>query len=150
MARGGRGKPQPGKPYGNRTDYQQPVQVVSGQQYGQRQALANAQRTIPLPNNIALPPAPAAAAAPQAPGPPPPVPPGGFGAFDRESERPLEPVTTGLPFGAGPGPEALQGASPMTDTVLAQLHALYAASQDPDILKVIELRQNQVGGNAPL
>src|SRR5215831_3219302 len=109
MARGGRGKPQPGKPYGNRTDYQQPVQVVSGQQYGQRQALANAQRTIPLPNNVATPPpAPPQPPPPAAAPAPMPAPPGSAGAFDRPTERPQEPVTTGLPLGPGPGPEVLQ------------------------------------------
>jgi len=39
-------------------------------------------------------------------GPPPPEP-GSFGPLDRYSERPGEPVTSGIPMGAGPGPEAL-------------------------------------------
>lgn len=32
------------------------------------------------------------------------------GGFNRPSSRPNEPVTTGLPIGAGAGPEALQAA----------------------------------------
>jgi len=92
----------------------QPVQVISGQQYGQRQALANAQRTIPLPNTTGTPPPAAPVATPAAPAAPPPtpaaapMPPGGAGAFNRPTERPDEPVTTGLPYGPGPGPEAVQ------------------------------------------
>ncbi len=105
MARGGRRKGEPGKPYPNRSDLRGPgtpdiPKNFTGQPYGAAQQQQQAQAAAP-------------AGPPQgAPGPaaalgPPPVPAGSLGAFNRASERPGEPITAGLPSGPGPGPEAL-------------------------------------------
>lgn len=104
--RGGRREGQPGTAYGQRTDLQTaklPIAAGPSQQYGQRVQQEDAQRALPL------------GRAPQVSGPPgertaPPdvrVPPGGLGDILRPTDRPDEPLTAGVPFGAGPGPEAL-------------------------------------------
>lgn len=118
MPRGGKGKPTPGRSYGNRSDYN------SGDQYGDvaaRQARVDA---VPI-----TPPAPPAMAqAPQAPLVAP-------GAMDRPTERPLEPVTSGLPTGPGPGPSALQ---PSFDPVVETLRVAYAAFPNESIGALLE------------
>lgn len=53
-----------------------------------------------------------------------------------DTQRPGEPVTSGLPSGPGPGAEAMPGGP---DIVGAQLRALYQLSPSPDILRLIEL-----------
>src|SRR5438105_4320005 len=111
MARGGTRTGTPGKAYKQRTDMQQPVRVVTGQAYGQAQALQNAQRAIPLPNNQAVP-APISPASPAAAGGPGPPALPGQNDFLRPTERPGEPVTAGIPSGPGPGPEALSTIPP--------------------------------------
>lgn len=74
----------PGKAYSNRTDMNQnqgstqPIAAAPNQPYGVASAQKAAQQTIPLP----------VAAAPIKP-------------FSRPTERPNEPVTTGLPIGEG-------------------------------------------------
>jgi len=93
----------------------QPVRVASGQPYGQRQQQEQAQRAQPLPNADAIFQQAMAAAGE------------GGGLVGAEplpdmSQRPDEPVTFGLPTGAGPGPEAL---GPL---------ALPPAQRDPDLI----------------
>ncbi len=116
----GKGGPVPGtvgKPYSNRTDLQSatplPVKTATSQQYGERAQQQASQQALPL-----APPGPATP-----PGQPPPTPPSGGPAqsglppvsgpgilpFLHPTNRPNEPVTAGLPTGAGPGPEALTG-----------------------------------------
>lgn len=119
MARGGKRAGTPGQSYGRRTDLHQPIRVAPNQEYGQAQALENAQRVVPLPNQpvpAAQPPAP-----PPAPtgamGGPPGLPPPDLGPLSRPTERPGEPVTAGLPTGPGPGPEVLgMGSQPFDPT----------------------------------
>jgi hypothetical protein len=97
--RGGRRRGKTGKAYPNRSDMQaQAVESAPGQVYGQRTAQEQAQRAIPLPQGAATP--------TQAPPPPAPPPPGSLG-FTEPTSMPDEPLTAGLPIGAGPGPEIL-------------------------------------------
>lgn len=121
----------PGTPYANRSDLRQAPTAATGQEYGRAGAQIAAQRQIPLP---AAPPVQGGA------------PPGGgaAGPFATPSDtpgltdptqRPDEPVTAGLPFGAGPGPEAL-GPPPMSN-VEARLRALYAADPTPELRDLI-------------
>jgi len=139
MARGGRRQGTPGQNYSNRTDMTLPAQVAPGGTYGTRQQLEAAQRNIPLPG-------PAAQNVPPPAGPvPQPTQPAGGGAppmppldFARQSERPNEPITAGMPIGAGPGPETMADAP---DIIGAQLRALYQASPNNDLLRVLELHQ---------
>lgn len=134
---GGRRQGAPGKAYSNRTDLNQPVQVASGQPYGARQEQVAAQKAVPLP------------AAPPVPASPPPGPaPGSFGAFDRPTERPNEPITAGMAMGPGPGPEVLRGAINPAGDVEAQLLALYRQSPNNDLLRLIRLtRQRDASPN---
>lgn len=138
MARGGARAGAPGKSYSNRSDLNQAVKVAPGQPYGQRQQLEQAQQAVPLPNAQNLPAAPTQAAGPSAlpqGGPMPALP--GAQPFTRPTERPNEPVTTGLPVGAGAGPEALSTSAP--DTIGAQLVAMYRQNPNNDLLRLIEL-----------
>ena len=111
---------EPATAYPNRTDLSQqknlPARVATGQTYGLAGQQLAAQHNVPMapqPLGVAGAPAPGGpvpgVAAPPSQGPPPapPIAPGAFGPLARPTERPGEPVTTGLPIGAGPGPEAM-------------------------------------------
>lgn len=106
----------------------QPVRAAAGLPYGQGQELAEAQRAIPLADNRAQTTAAATAnqtpAVPQAASAPGLDQAGGLlaqaeaaaaatpnatGLLAAPSTRPDEPLTAGLPIGAGPGPQAIQG-----------------------------------------
>lgn len=110
MPRNGRRKGATGTAYAQRTDLNArlPVTTPTGLPYGENQALANAQRSIPMASAPTPTAAPAGGPSP-APGgtPSTPLPVPGARPFLRPTERPNEPVTAGLPTGAGPGPEAL-------------------------------------------
>ena len=144
MARGGRRQGTPGTNYPKRVDLTQPIKAISGQEYGQRAAIEQAQRNIPLPNNAAGPPplgnAPASSSPPGVAGgggPPVSALPGQMD-FARPTERPMEPVTAGTQGG--------DNQPPLNDPVMAQLLALYHASgADPQIQRLIELRSNGYG-----
>lgn len=131
---GGRRTGTPGVAYPQRTDLNQPVQVAAGQPYGARQEQVAAQKAVPLP------------AAPPVPVPPPSPAPGSFGSFLRPTEKPSEPLTAGLPFGAGPGTEAVAGpwgGLSDDDRIVAELKGLYAADPNPDVLRLIEAAQRR-------
>lgn len=107
----------PGAQYPNRSDLQrgpraQPVTAASGQTYGVRAEQEAAQRQIPLP-----------AQAPIVP-------------LSAPTQRPTEPLTAGLPIGAGPGPEVLS-AMPRADDTRAVLAAWYAEDPSPEIADML-------------
>ena len=94
----------PGKAYSNRTDMNQnqgstqPIAAAPNQPYGAASAQKAAQQTVPLP----------VAAAPIKP-------------FSRPTERPNEPVTTGIPVGEGSNLSPIRSMHPApvpTDPVL--------------------------------
>lgn len=130
MVSGGPRTGEPGKAYANRSDLTQGAHAAPGQQYGKAKEQIDAQKVVPLPAGGA------GTAAGGVPTSPPAVPPGSLD-FTRASERPNEPVTSGLPMGAGPGPEVLGGTAP--DIVGAQLRELYRMDPNNDILRLIEL-----------
>ena len=111
----------------------QGAKVPTGLQYGQRQALQQAQRSMPLPdvNTIHAPQAGGGAPAALPPDHPdtlaaahswtPPIQP-----LSRPSNRPGEPVQSGIPLGPGPGPEALAGPSTQPSGVNTNLSSLLA------------------------
>lgn len=111
MPRGGPRQGKIGAQYPNRQDMSRPLPVttVPGQTYGQAGQQAAAQRAVPMG------PAPQGSPnpQPQAPAPQGPAPGESGLALMRDTERPNEPVTAGLPGGAGPGPEALTGVGQM-------------------------------------
>jgi len=99
--RGGQRQGTPGTAYSNRTDLNMPVSTVPNQEYGAAAKQQAAQKAVPMassPNVQA--PTPARASTPiPAPGTMPHLDP---------TNRPNEPVTAGMPFGAGAGPEAIE------------------------------------------
>lgn len=142
----GRGGPRqgtPGRSYGNRTDLQAPkvpMSAAPGQQYGARKAQMDAQRATPMgpvPSPAQLNSTPSGGAGGAAI-PPAPLP-GQVTGLDVPSTRPNEPVTAGLPVGAGPGPEALlpMGGGAGSD-VAAQLRAIYARFPNDDVRAILE------------
>lgn len=72
-----------------------------------------------------------------------PPPPGSLGGLTAPSERPTEPVTTGLSLGAGAGPEAVGNVGyTRHDQALWELRALAARYPDNrDLLKIIALAE---------
>lgn len=131
--RGGARQGTPGTAYPNRSDLQatEPVEVAPAKEYGERQQQQAAQRALPIaPSPTAQP--PASPPAPQAPPQPPQagMAPGAVHMLGNDlpwlhpSERPNEPVTAGLPTGAGPGPEALTGVGAMAANQAAEQGSL--------------------------
>jgi len=104
MARGGRRAGKPGVSYGERTDLNAnkalPVQAPTGLQYGQRKVQEQSQQQVPIAPPPTNPPPVGAAISPLGTGPAP----GELTPLHAPTALPDEPVTAGLPIGAGPGP----------------------------------------------
>lgn len=110
--RGGARVGRAGASYPNRSDMRtQPVRTPPSTSYGEAAASERAQQAIPLPAQAQG--AGAAAGMPAAPAPLP-----GDQPLGRPSDRPGEPLTAGLPIGAGLGPSA---SMPTPDPVVAVL-----------------------------
>jgi hypothetical protein len=145
MPRGGKRQGRIGAQYANRSDLRTPsaplpVTTVPGQAYGAATQQRAAQQIVPMAANPVVappgsPPAVPPPASPTAAGGLPPLQPGQMGAFDRPTERPGEPVTAGLPSGAGPGPEALGlGGPTQPDTVAGVLQRIATLSPEANDL----------------
>lgn len=109
-----------------------------GGEYGSVKASLDAQKVIPLPTANQP---PVQQAAPQQA---PTIAPGDLN-FEAPTNRPSEPVTAGLPVGPGPGPEALNLPNDAATTAM-QLRAMYAnipAAQNNDMLRLVELAEQQ-------
>lgn len=131
MGRGGRRAGTPGKAYGNRADLNGPVPVKAApsQGYGQRAALERAQQEMPMSRPAPAAPAPAGPAPTQrAPLTP----------LAAPTQRPDEPLTTGIASGPGPGPEVLGGVSPGFDPIAAELRALYSRYPSEELRELLE------------
>ncbi len=137
MGRGGKRSGTPGKGYANRTDLNTnrtlPLSAPSGLPYGENKALLNDQRSLPMASGTVPAPTQASESGPPSGSPPPhtaaPVP--GSKPFLRPSENPGEPVTSGLPIGPGPGPEALSLNTGASGNLSAMLTQAAAASPSP-------------------
>lgn len=127
----------PRKGYGSKTQSGAPAQAPvapPGQTYGEGERQLESQRRMPLPSGS--PPIPGATggaggAGPAGPAPAPQMPmaqkmaralqameamnPGGN--LYQPTQRPSEPITAGMPMGAGPGPEALSTGDRTTRTL---------------------------------
>lgn len=122
MARGGYRKPAnpapvsgPGK-LSRRTDGKQPVMPMTGGEYGENKALREMQSGAPM--------AQEQVAAPMSM-------PKITGLFE-PTQRPVEPLTAGMPF--GPGENAVPNAVlPNTNSLRNTLERLLAIDSDPDI-----------------
>lgn len=132
-------KRQSPSPYPNRSDLQTATSAVpTGQAYGARQATEQSLKVVPI----------AGASGPGGGGSQPPSPPGPIdaatnmpppqGGLGAPTARPNEPVTAGLPVGAGPGPEGIPQpiapSGPDPDLMLWQkwLPALDIMASQPD------------------
>lgn len=114
----------------NRTDLNapptEPVTAAPNQEYGAAGAQRAAESVIPIGTPTETPttgPGPRPASATQKPLPQP----GEFPWLD-PTNRPDEPVTTGLPSGPGAGPEVMHQAPPLVSDTLASLAASPNAS----------------------
>lgn len=130
MPRGGRRQGKPGQAYPNRSDLPTAPDPGAGTFKGQPYGAAKAQAQVQASG------APPGVASPPVAAPPGPVP-GSFGAFNRPTERPGEPVTAGVDVGPGPGSEVLGMQGP-TDPVSLQLRALYRMFPIPEIAELLE------------
>lgn len=125
---GGRRQGAPGAQYPNRSDMAQAPRAVPGQTYGQAGAQLAAQQAVPLPRQ-----APAGAGAGSSPGTQ-----SSAGApltpMDAPTQRPGEPLTAGIPSGAGPGPEVLGMGQP---NPIDEIRAMYAANPNDDLRRLL-------------
>ena len=114
MPRGGRRSGKPGKNYSNRSDLAQAPRAAGGQEYGKRGQQIAAQKAMPLPSM---------------PGPPrsDPTP------MHAGTQRPTEPITAGLPIGAGPGPQA----NPVALDPLEELQAIFQQYPNDDLAEML-------------
>lgn len=118
--------------YSNRTDLNNAtnpkvaVQTATGQTYGKATEQRNAQKAMPMG-------ASPADARPQ-------VSPGSLGAFGRPTERPQEPITAGVDFGAGLGAIAAGVNQPVrtSDAVLDRLRQIYQAFPNEDLADLLD------------
>lgn len=99
--RGGARQGTLGTAYGNRTDLNVPIATVPGQEYGKASQQRDAQSAVPMASS----PQPQMSAAPAQPRPQVAAP-GSLPTYE-PTMRPNEPVTHGMPFGPGGGPEVL-------------------------------------------
>lgn len=99
------------------------IQAATGQTYGKATEQRNAQRAVPM-------------------GTPPtevqrPVP-GTLGSLTRPTERPMEPITAGAPFGAGMGPVAAGIPQPSGDNALEELRMIFQMFPNDDLADLID------------
>lgn len=142
MPRGGKRTGKPGTAYTNRTDLQVPMAAASGQQYGRKAEQMAAQRALPVarPSTDAVSVAPAPrVGGPGTPSPAPGLLPGQVVPLDAPTQRPNEPLTAGLPIGAGPGVEALGALGGGGEDVGTQLRAIYARFPNEELRSLLEL-----------
>lgn len=116
---------------GNRTDITA-ASLPTGQPYGARTDQARSLAAVPVqpPAPMGAPPSPIDAATAQ------PFNPIGLG---EPTQRPQEPVTAGLPLGAGPGPQSLT--SPLggpDDQILFNLYRAYQTAPSEGLRALIE------------
>lgn len=113
--------------YAQRTDLNSSAMTP---QYGGIKALADAQKAVP----VALSPT---ATPPQVKRPTP----GDMGSLTRQTERPQEPITSGAPFGAGPGQEIMPRSvmpEPGSNLDMAErLRAIIAVHPNPNLIALL-------------
>jgi hypothetical protein len=117
------------KQYPNRSDLRNAggkvaKQVATGQTYGEATKQMASQSVMPIAS------APTDA--------PPQIQPGQLGVFDRPTERPTEPVTSGASFGPGNTPRTQFTVPRNNDDVLNELRALYSAYPSDELADMLE------------
>ena len=109
-------------PARNTQDNTQAVRRIPGMEYGEQKALVEQQQAAPLPK------AGVPQAQPQRPRRPMPQ----MDVF-AQTQRPSEPVTSGLPFGPGVGPAQ----EPVAQDPDMLLRAIYSVYPDPLLLRLL-------------
>ena len=97
---------------------------VAGEQYGEQAALSRAQDAVPAGPAVTNPP------------PTPFISPEEVPNLNAPSARPDEPVTAGMPFGPGSGPNPV--GMPTESPLLRQLRAMYAQYPSIHLRRMIE------------
>lgn len=133
------------KDYPNRSDLRggkMPVQAATGQAYGAAGAQMAAQKTVPM----------AAAPTDQVPAMPMP---GSVTDLTGTSQQPNSPISAGMPFGPGPGPEVFGPSQALTQQtpvdilggsqqhLVDQLRSLYSRHPNSAIFQLILELENQ-------
>jgi len=106
------------------------MMAARGQTYGKRKEQMDAQRAVPMGRS----PVEATVARPRPAAP---------GSLTAPTARPMEPITSGAPFGAGPGPSAmgLPMVQPSEDLAVSELRQLmmsYPSDELADLLDAYE------------
>lgn len=148
MARGGKTTPSPRTPpggpgqYSRRTDGQQvatPGLTGSEMQYGDVGKMEGAQRSVPIPSGGARPTARPAPGERRSTGMGPSRRQGGVPAHLLEMEPDsLEPTTTGLDMGQGPGSEVLNAALPAPDVREQVLEYVFLRYRNDDAFQMLQ------------
>lgn len=110
------------------------IQAATGQTYGKATEQMNAQRAVPM----GAPPT----EAPQVQRPVP----GTLGSLTRPTERPMEPITAGANFGAGPNFFAAGIPLPQSPsaTAIEEIRAIAQLYGSDDLLDLLDAYGNQV------
>ena len=123
--------------YSNRTDLQNPAAKMAataakGQSYGEAGKQIASQQAVPMGPS----PAPTT---PQG------IAPGSMGALDRMTERPNEPITAGMDFGAGPNTAqaGIPIVAPGFDDSLEELKVLYRQFPNTDLGNLLSSLLNE-------
>jgi len=134
--RGGARQGTVGTSYGNRTDLNQPISTVPNQEYGMATAQREAQQAVPMG-------ASPVAAAPEMPTRPAgkPLPQPGELPHLEQTNRPAEPVTTGIDYGPGAGSEAMM----TTQIPISAQMAAHAQSNPSPVLAELSALASSMG-----
>jgi len=112
------------------------VIAFRGGQYGDRQAMTQAQQAAP-PGRAPGDTIPVPAAPPAGPAP------GELGDLLGATARPDEPLTAGAPFGAGPGPDPFAAATDPDTEAIDRLRALYRQTGSPSLGYLLEAWEDE-------
>jgi hypothetical protein len=123
--------------YSNRTDLQNPAAKIAataakGQTYGEAGKQIAAQQAVPMG-------ASPASMMPQG------IVPGSMGALDRMTERPNEPITAGMDFGAGPNmaQAGIPIVAPGFNDAIEELKVLYRQFPNDDLGNLLSAMLNE-------
>jgi len=112
------------------------MMAARGQTYGKRKEQLDAQRAVPMGR------APTEVQAQQVARRPQPAAPGSLTA---PTSRPMEPITAGAPFGAGPGPGAmgLPMMQPTEDVAVSELRQILMSYPSDELADLLDAYESQ-------
>jgi len=109
-------------------------QVAKGQTYGKRKQQEEAMRAVPMAPSPTGTPQPVRRPTPNTPG-----------SLTAPTARPMEPITAGAPFGAGPGPEAmgLPMMQPTEDVAVSELRQILMSYPSDELADLLDAYESQ-------